>query len=776
MSRSATLLPYRIGNSTSRSLRKDGLAGISYLQIRWHSGVIPPTRSAGANVNADAAAPTRTTNVLPPKAAQSQSPLSAMPLNMLLRSFLIATISSKKYLLIPSLKLLAFFAQPDRNFLFNVDRNPVLHALLKKTIYNQFCAGESAVETRSCVQQLKDLGFRGVILTYAKEVVFDHKSQASHVPGASNTTESSTGHDSVIEEWRVGTLATVDLIGKGDILAIKTTGGGPAVANAFNKGELPPPQMLAALDEVATKCKERGIKIIVDAESQHFQKGIARTTLELMRKFNREPEVVIYNTYQAYLKRTPEFLEKHLAEAAKDGFTLGLKLVRGAYILSDDRSLIHDTKEDTDRAYNSIAEGALHQKLFSFGTASRPFPATNLLLASHNKASVISAQRLHAQREKDGLPTVPVCFAQLHGMSDEVGFTLLKERDAEGRAPDVFKCSTWGSMGECVGYLLRRAVENRDAVLRTKDEFNALKKEVWRRAGFGNLGTPILRSLIEAPEDSTARFSRFIACVHSAASEDRLAKTFSTQKESGKLVISRGQNTKAVQDASVVILGVDPADVEATLKQDGLADALKGKLLISVAAGWARQSLESIISSGQDSKSEEERTWVIRTLPNVAAQVSQSLTAIEDPDPATPEDHIKTCDAIFSQIGRTVRIAPRLMPATTAVGGSTPAFWAIICDAFIDASVAVGVPRGIAQQMIYQSMRGSSEMLQSGIQPGELRDMGTSPEGCTMGGVMVLEEEGVRGALGKALREAVTIARLMGSGKEDQHVNDTRQS
>ena len=66
-------------------------------------------------------------------------------------------------------------------------------------------------------------------------------------------------------------------------------------------------------------------------------------------------------------------------------------------------------------------------------------------------------------------------------------------------------------------------------------------------------------------------------------------------------------------------------------------------------------------------------------------------------------------------------------------------------------------------------------MLQSGIQPGELRDMGTSPEGCTIGGVMVLEEAGVRGALGKALREAVTIARLMGSGKEDQHVNDTRQ-
>lgn len=285
-----------------------------------------------------------------------------------------------------------------------------------------------------------------------------------------------------------------------------------------------------------------------------------------------------------------------------------------------------------------------------------------------------------------------------------------------------------------------------------------------------------MKSLINAPEGSKVNFTRFIACVHSAASEERLKALFPKEQDSGRIVISRNQNVKAVQDASVVILGVDPAVVDVTLRQEGLAQALAGKLLISVAAGWARQTLESIISSGQGSSSKEGRTWVIRTLPNVAAQVSQSLTAIEDPDPETPESHIKICESIFSQIGRTVKVPPRLMAATTAVGGSTPAFWAIICDAFIDASVAVGVPRGLAQQMIYQSMRGSAEMLQSGLQPGELRDMGTSPEGCTIGGIMVMEEAGVRGALGRALRESVTLARLMGSERSDLHVNDTKQN
>jgi pyrroline-5-carboxylate reductase len=272
-----------------------------------------------------------------------------------------------------------------------------------------------------------------------------------------------------------------------------------------------------------------------------------------------------------------------------------------------------------------------------------------------------------------------------------------------------------------------------------------------------------LKSLLDCPEDSKASFSKYIACVHSEASYQKLSSQF---KDSGKVIISRGDNVKAVQDSNVIILGVDPSAVESTLSQDGLSSALKGKLLISVAAGWTRANLEKLVPAN---------TWVLRTLPNVCAQVSQSLTAIEDPASNFPAEHMALADAIFSQVGKAVHIAPRLMNATTAVGGSTPAFWAVICDALIDAAVAVGLPRPVAQAQIYQSMKGTAEMLQSGVHPGLLKDQGTSPEGCTIGGLMVLEEAGVRGHLGRALREAVTIARMMESGKEDLHVNDTRQ-
>lgn len=148
-----------------------------------------------------------------------------MPTNMLLRSLFIATVSSNKLLLIPSLHLLSFFAKPNRSFVFNVDRNPVLKAILKLTLYNQFCAGETEKETTTCVKNLKDLGFKGVILTYAKETVFDSKSKTVDHPSSTmektRELEASVTNDTDIEAWRVGTLRTVDLISEGDILAIK---------------------------------------------------------------------------------------------------------------------------------------------------------------------------------------------------------------------------------------------------------------------------------------------------------------------------------------------------------------------------------------------------------------------------------------------------------------------------------------------------------------------------------------------------------------------------
>lgn len=269
-----------------------------------------------------------------------------------------------------------------------------------------------------------------------------------------------------------------------DWTMIRLTGAGRAVTAALAADEALPSQMLKVLDELCLECKNRNISMIVDAESQDYQVSIDKVTLELMRKFNRNGTAVVYNTYQAYLKKTPMNVVDHLIEANKGGFTLGLKVVRGAYILSEERSFIHDTKEDTDQSYNSIAQGALKRQLGNVGSpgpGSVTFPSVKLLLCSHNKESLADALSLHQDRVKNGLPTVPVAFAQLHGMSDAVSFSLLQQNTKGLPLPTVIKCSTWGTLGECLAYLLRRAVENKSAVMRTTDEHRALKQECWRR-------------------------------------------------------------------------------------------------------------------------------------------------------------------------------------------------------------------------------------------------------------------------------------------------------
>ncbi|KAL5343901.1 pyrroline-5-carboxylate reductase dimerization-domain-containing protein [Aspergillus crustosus] len=287
--------------------------------------------------------------------------------------------------------------------------------------------------------------------------------------------------------------------------------------------------------------------------------------------------------------------------------------------------------------------------------------------------------------------------------------------------------------------------------------------------GCGNLGTAILKSLLTSPEPL---FTNYIACVQSASSAKRLNEQFSTHANT--LTISTNNNIASINQSDVIILALDPSVIATNLKQPGLVEALGTKLLISVAAGWTRQKLEeTLYGSATTPDTQENRAFAIRTLPNIAALVSESLTAIEiEPGREIPDLHLNLTNAIFSRIGQTLHIPPSLIDATTAVAGSTPAMFAIIVDAMIDAAVAVGVPRTMAHTMIFQAMRGTAGMLQSGVHPAILRDQGTSPEGCTIGGVMVLEEAGVRGHVGRTLREAVTLARIMDGVR---HVNDTRE-
>lgn len=238
----------------------------------------------------------------------------------------------------------------------------------------------------------------------------------------------------------------------------------------------------------------QGTRFWIDAEQQIFQPTIDAWTTEMMRKYNRNGKVLVYNTFQAYLKGTPENIAQHLRLARDEGWTLGIKLVRGAYIADEERNLIYDTVEDTHAAYDSIIQSLLHRE-FPGLEPEKGFPEVQLMLASHNAASVKKGYETWKDRNVRGLPTITMELAQLQGMADEVSCSLVKKRrDMESTKdgdvgnewyPRAYKCLCWGETQECVKFLMRRVVENRGSLDRTREWMKGLQAESWRRIRAG---------------------------------------------------------------------------------------------------------------------------------------------------------------------------------------------------------------------------------------------------------------------------------------------------
>ncbi|KAI9746890.1 MAG: hypothetical protein M4579_007566, partial [Chaenotheca gracillima] len=242
-----------------------------------------------------------------------------------------------------------------------------------------------------------------------------------------------------IDLWKKGTLETVSLTGENDFVALKFSGAGSQALYDLSRNVSPAPILEDAITEICDHAAKRGVCLLFDAEQQVIQAGIDSWALEYMRRYNTNRSArraVIYNTYQAYLKATPSILSQHLSIARKDGFTLGVKLVRGAYLGSDPRHLINDTKEQTDQTYDGISDGLIQR---SHNSVLRPtpgesedFPRVSVVLASHNRTTVRAAQALReAQAQKTNgntENTIDLVYAQLQGMADDVSCELVQAR------------------------------------------------------------------------------------------------------------------------------------------------------------------------------------------------------------------------------------------------------------------------------------------------------------------------------------------------------------
>ena len=263
--------------------------------------------------------------------------------------------------------------------------------------------------------------------------------------------------------------------------------------------------------------------------------------------------------------------------------------------------------------------------------------------------------------------------------------------------------------------------------------------------GSGKLGGILLRAYLK---QSLFRPKNVAATVKHGEKAALLAK------ELGVFVTT--DNRKAVKGADIVLLGVKPqviADVLKEIAGEVSADTLIISVAASVPTGYLEQHLAAAGGVGK-----EKYVPVIRAMPNTPAAVGCGMTGICKGAHAGAE-HLEIARAMFDTVGRTVVVDEKNMDAVTGLSASGPAFAYIILESLAEAGVKVGLPRDVATLLAAQTMKGSaSVVLETGDHPALLKDAVTTPAGCTIDGILELEEGKLRVTLIKAVVKATSRA------------------
>jgi pyrroline-5-carboxylate reductase len=256
--------------------------------------------------------------------------------------------------------------------------------------------------------------------------------------------------------------------------------------------------------------------------------------------------------------------------------------------------------------------------------------------------------------------------------------------------------------------------------------------------GAGKLGETLIKGLLEAeitkPEDVTV----------TAGHQQRVDEVVERFGVSGTL-----SNPAAAKAADVVILGVKPQKVPLVISEIGQV-LRPHQLVISVAASVSCAFIEKQIAGPVP---------VIRAMPNTPCLLKLGMTGLAAGKNARRED-VELARFIFSAVGRAVVVDEQHMDAITGLSASGPAFIYIIIESLAEAGVKVGLPRDIATELAAQTVVGAGSMvLQTGEHPAKLKDTVTTPAGCTIDGILELEDGGLRVTLIKAVVKATQRAK-----------------
>ena len=260
--------------------------------------------------------------------------------------------------------------------------------------------------------------------------------------------------------------------------------------------------------------------------------------------------------------------------------------------------------------------------------------------------------------------------------------------------------------------------------------------------GTGNMGEALVSGLLGSNSSSPKK----IICT-----DVRESVLDAVKKEYG--VQTTTNNLEAVTKSDIIIYAVKPQIMAAVIKET-VAKLDMSKLIISIAAGVPMAALESCLNK---------ELRLIRVMPNIAAAVKESATAVAAGKSVSEED-VEMAMSIFNSIGKTVFIKENyLMDAITGLSGSGPAYIFLIVEAMADAGVKVGLSRQEAFFLSTQTVLGAARMLiETKEHPGQLRDRVTSPGGTAIAGLATLEEGGLRTTLINAVEVATNRSRELG--------------
>lgn len=331
--------------------------------------------------------------------------------------------------------------------------------LIKSTVFELFCGGETIEECEPTIERLGQSDI-GTILDYSvegKSTEEDFENTKNEIIRTIQRAKDDPAIPfAVFKVTGIAPLGTLEkMSGKKKLDA---------------KGQAKCERIHTRVNEICEYAHSIGQPVFVDAEDSWIQDAIDRLATEMMEKYNRESPIV-YNTIQLYRKDRLQFLKDARRAAKADGYFLAVKLVRGAYLEKERErasemgyeSPIHETKKATDSDYDAAVEYCL-----------KYIDEVSMVAGTHNeKSAQLLAQQMYALRI---LPNNPhVYFSQLYGMSDNLSYVLAKN------GYNVSKYLPYGPVEDAIPYLVRRANENSSAAGQVSRELDLIEKELKRR-------------------------------------------------------------------------------------------------------------------------------------------------------------------------------------------------------------------------------------------------------------------------------------------------------